>query len=98
MSNDERNLRSAFDGFGGELLGSVRGMAKGHVDQAFSEGFDAAASLCVNLVAKTIADLMAKISSGVLLSNDEQILAGKLTDLKAEMEQQLRALKLPMVE
>ncbi len=95
MSKDERPIRSAFSGFGGELLGGVQGMANGRIDRAFGQGFDEAANLCVNLVAKTIADLVDKINEGELLTPDEQLLVGKLTVLKAEMERQLHAWEPP---
>lgn len=91
MSNDQRNLRSAFDGFGGELLGVVRGVASDEVDRAYSDGFNDAANLCVNLVADKAAALMDKITSGSLLSSDEQVLLASLTGLKAEMESGLHA-------
>lgn len=91
MSSEKRTLRSSFDGFGGELLGAARGTVADEVDRAYSDGFNDAANLCVNLVAAKAAALMARITSGSLLSSDEQVLLASLTGLKEEMERELHA-------
>lgn len=90
MSNEDRTFKGAWDGFGRELLDGVRGVASERVDASFINGFDEAARLCTSLVADEIAALLAKITSGGLLSPEEQQVLARLNALKTDMESQLR--------
>lgn len=89
MSDENRSFRAAWDGFGRELLDGVRGVASEQTDAAFINGFKEAASLCLRLVADTIDALLAKITSGGLLSPEEQQVLARLTTLKTDMESEL---------
>ena len=49
--------------FANELLERVRKVANDHADDAFANGFDEAAKICVGLLSETTEGLMKKISS-----------------------------------
>ncbi|MFB8386528.1 hypothetical protein ACFC3F_05215 [Microbacterium sp. NPDC055910] len=75
---------------GQEALTRVRGVAAEHTDQAFEDGFNTAANICVQLVTDASAELTTKMSS-TSLSDREQAQLAQLTRLKGEMEQALYA-------
>lgn len=74
--------------FGREALGRVRNAAGERVDQAFEEGFNEAANLCVRVVAEAAAPLTAKMATEALTEREQAQLA-RLTILKDEIERAL---------
>lgn len=75
-------------GIGQEALTRVRGVAREHTDQAFEDGFNEAANICVRLVTEAAGGLTAKMSNASLTDREQAQLA-RLTGLKEEMEQAL---------
>ena len=75
-------------GIGQEALTRVRGVAREHTDQAFEEGFNEAANICVRLITEAAAELTAKMGKASL-SDREQAQLARLSGLKEEMEQAL---------
>ncbi|MFF9153753.1 hypothetical protein ACF1AB_16160 [Streptomyces sp. NPDC014846] len=72
-------------------LGEVMRTSAGRVlDNEYADGFNSAANICVNVLSDAIDGLLAKIKSGDYLSDQEQALLSRLTELKAEMEEALR--------
>lgn len=73
---------------GQEALTRVRGVARENTDQAFEDGFNEAANICVRLVTDAAAELTTKMGSASL-SDREQAQLARLSSLKTEMEQAL---------
>lgn len=72
-------------------LGDVMRTGAGRVlDNEYADGFNSAANICVSVLSDDIDVLLAKIKSGDYLSDEEQALLSRLTELKAEMEEGLR--------
>ncbi|MEE1805232.1 hypothetical protein [Streptomyces sp. BE133] len=72
-------------------LGDVMRTGAGRVlDNEYADGFNSAANICVSVLSDAIDGLLAKIKSGDYLSDEEQALLSRLTELKAEMEEGLR--------
>ena len=61
-----------------------------HDDQVFSKGFDEAANLCVGLLTAKLDELLGKMKTGALSSEEQRVFA-ELSELKAEMERRLYA-------
>ncbi|WP_405088323.1 hypothetical protein [Microbispora sp. NBC_01389] len=59
-------------------------------DNEFDKGFDEATDICMSTLQKNIDDLMSKMKSGNLLSDQEQFLLSRLDELKSETEDRLR--------
>jgi hypothetical protein len=83
----------------GDFVNRVWGTAKsaaldvgrGVADKVFVDGYTEAANTCVGLISQKIDRLMDQIRSGQDLSAKDQYLLSKLTDLRAETEDKLRA-------
>ncbi|MER6839141.1 hypothetical protein [Streptomyces platensis] len=73
-----------------ELSDAMRTGAGRVLDERYAHGFDAAAGICVSVLSDAIDGLLGKIKSGKYLSDQEQALLSRLTELKAEMEEGLR--------
>lgn len=73
---------------GQEALTRVRGVAREHTDQAFEDGFNEAANICVRLVTEAAAQLTTKMGTASL-SDREQAQLARLSSLKEEMEKSL---------
>jgi hypothetical protein len=76
--------------FVGDLLGSARTSVNEHIDDAFADGYNEAANVCVGILSETINGLLKQIKPGSYLSDQEQFLLSKLNELKSETESALR--------
>ena len=61
------------------------------MNDAFFDGYNTAANICVDVITKNIDELFSQINSGSFLSDQEQFLLSKLNDLKSETEEKLMA-------
>lgn len=86
MSSGNKIMR----GFLGSAGNGARRVAKELVDDSFARGFDEAASISVGVLSKNIDDLLNKIKSGSYLTDQEQFLLSRLTEMKAATEKDLR--------
>lgn len=75
-------------GLGREALGRVQSAAGERVDQAFEDGFNEAANLCVQVVAEAAGALSSKMATEALTDREQAQLA-RLTFLKEEIERAL---------
>ncbi|MFG2249134.1 hypothetical protein [Spirillospora sp. NPDC048823] len=70
-----------------------------HDDNTFTEGFEAAAHICLDILSKNIDDLHKQIDTGDYLSNEEQALLSRLNRIKMETEKGLhRFSSRPMID
>ena len=51
------------------------------MNDAFFDGYNTAANICVDVITKNIDELFSQINSGSFLSDQEQFLLSKLNDL-----------------
>jgi hypothetical protein len=72
-----------------DTLKKVRESADSHMNDAFFDGYNTAANICVDVITKNIHELFSQINSGSFLSDQEQFLLLKLNDLKSETEEKL---------
>ena len=56
----------------------------------FAAGFSEAVDICMNAVSMNIDGLLGQISAGTDLTPKEQFLLARLTEIKSEMDGQLR--------
>ncbi|MFE4606914.1 hypothetical protein ACFRK5_00960 [Streptomyces niveus] len=56
----------------------------------YTDGFNHSATICLDVLADAIDGLMVRMQSGDYLSDQEQALFSRLTELKAEMDKRLR--------
>ena len=75
--------------FANELLTSVRKSVKEHNDDAFEDGYNEAANICVGVLSEVIDGLLKKINLDSRLSDQEQFLLSKLHEIRSEMETML---------
>jgi hypothetical protein len=75
--------------FVGDLVDSVRKSASEHSDDAFADGYNDAANICVGVLSETIDGLLKQIKLGSYLSDQEQFLLSKLNELKSQTENAL---------
>ncbi|GAB2813850.1 hypothetical protein GCM10027073_52690 [Streptomyces chlorus] len=73
-----------------DLIDSAARGAYRPIDDAYADGFNEAAHICVSALSESINELLAQIKSGSYLSNEEQFLLSRLSQLKTEMEFGLR--------
>lgn len=86
----EKNVtRDLLGGVGRVALEGVRRAAYEHSDASFEKGFNEAANICVEMLTKNIEDLLNKIKSGTYLTDKEQFLLSRLTEIKSATEQSL---------
>jgi len=72
-----------------DTLKKVRESADSHMNDAFFDGYNTAANICVDVITKNIDELFSQINSGSFLSDQEQFLLSKRNDLKSETEEKL---------
>ena len=72
-----------------DTLKKVSESADSHMNDAFFDGYNTAANICVDVITKNIDELFSQINSGSFLSDQEQFLLSKLNDLKSETEEKL---------
>ena len=70
-------------------ISSFRESGKRFVDDHFFDGYETAASICIEAITKRIAELNEQIIEGKFLSNQDQYLMAKLDELKREIEDRL---------
>lgn len=70
---------------------AIRQGAKSHVDDAYIQGFNAAANVAVDALSEGIDDLLSRITRTGPLSDAEQLLLAHLTRIRADIEGRLRA-------
>ncbi|WP_326586200.1 hypothetical protein [Streptomyces sp. NBC_01294] len=73
-----------------ELGDAMRTGAVRVFDAEYNDGFNAAASICLEVLSDAIDGLVARMKSGDYLSDQEQALFSRLTELRAEMDERLR--------
>ncbi len=76
----------------GDTLEKIRENANSRLDDEFFDGYDTAASICIEAITKRIDELHKQINDGKFLSNQEQFLLAQLNELKREIEDRLRNL------
>ncbi|MBB5871895.1 hypothetical protein F4553_005274 [Allocatelliglobosispora scoriae] len=81
---------SSVNGFMRDVLDGVRKRVNDRDDDVFADGFNEATSICVGILSKNIDDLLNQIKSGSYLSDQEQFLLSRLTEMKSETEKCLR--------
>ncbi|MER8104629.1 hypothetical protein [Kitasatospora sp. NPDC094016] len=74
---------------GSYFIDHARKSGNRRLDDEFADGYNEAANISVEILAKTIGDLQKRAASGDFLSEHEQFLSGKLYELKADMEKAL---------
>ncbi len=72
------------------LLGAMGKAENDRLIDAFADGYEEAADICVSVLTKNIDGLLNQIKSGNYLSDQEQFLLSKLTQVKTETERALR--------
>lgn len=82
-------MKEFFKEIGNDTLKKVRESADSHMNDAFFDGYNTAANICVDVITKNIDELFSQINSGSFLSDQEQFLLLKLNDLKSETEEKL---------
>ena len=82
-------MKEFFKEIGNDTLKKVRESADSHMNDAFFDGYNTAANICVDVITKNIHELFSQINSGSFLSDQEQFLLSKLNDLKSETEEKL---------
>jgi len=60
------------------------------MNEAFIDGYNEAADICVSIITKKIDELFSQINSGSFLSEQEQFMLSKLKELKSETEEELQ--------
>ena len=76
----------------GDILDKTRENRNRRLDDKFFNGYDTAASICIEAVNEKIDELHKQINDGKFLSNQEQFLLAHLNELKREIEDILRNL------
>lgn len=59
------------------------------VEEAYRKGFNEAGTICVSVLSRNIDNLLNKIKSGSYLTDEEQFLLSRLTEMKSATEQEL---------
>lgn len=86
MTSGNNFLRGLLD----EAGDLIRRVGRNLVDGSYNSGYEEAASVCLGVLSKNIDDLMNKIKPGSYLSDQEQFLLSKLTELKSTTERDLQ--------
>lgn len=73
-----------------DALIDVREKGNRRLNDAFNDGYNVAADICVGIITKKIDELFSQINSGSFLSEREQFLLSKLKEIKSETEEELR--------
>ena len=89
MPNEKNVTRDLLGGVGRFALDGVRRVANEHSDASFTDGFNEAANICVEMLTKNIDELLNKIKFGNFLTEQEQFLLSRLTEMKSATEQSL---------
>ena len=71
-------MKEFFKEIGNDTLKKVRESADSHMNDAFFDGYNTAANICVDVITKNIHELFSQINSGSFLSDQEQFLLSKL--------------------
>ena len=81
---------SSVNDFMHDLLSTAREATIDAAKDVFIDGFEDAANICLGVLSNNIDGLLKKIKSGSYLSNEEQFLLSRLTEIKSETEEYLR--------
>lgn len=73
-----------------ETLNDIRESGNTRLDEAFNDGYNEAANICVEIINQKIDALFNNITSNSYLTNQEQFMLSNLKELKSETEEQLR--------
>ncbi|WP_433474748.1 hypothetical protein ACQPZP_39585 [Spirillospora sp. CA-142024] len=71
------------------LLDVARKVANDRTGEIFTEGFEEAANICMDVLSKNIDALLDQIKLGGNLSKQEQFLLSNLIEIKSETEKRL---------
>ena len=81
---------SGVNGFMRDVIDGVRKRASDRLGDEFDDGFEEAANICMGVISKNVDGLLHRIKSGNYLSDQEQFLLSKLTEMQSETEKSLR--------